>query len=220
MVKKIIESFFAIILVTSFPLSVFASQAMPRYGVNEVTKECAEFFIGDECTRCSLPADWSQIAGFSCPDGYKEVKEDSVCVPAKSEFCCTVQHSGGNGDCKNVVVNETEKKCAFVEDISKCRPLPKGWRQADDLTGRGSICPSADYVWLEDELSCLSAVDAIKTMEDASTSPNRNKAPNVEKSKNILSDNIQPIVALTSMSLVAVAVLVARFYCRKKNKKK
>ena len=73
---------------------------------------------------------------------------------SKSQFCCTVQHSGSRGDCEDVVVNDVEQKCAFVQDISRCGNLPQNWEQAEETESWGRICPSFDYEWLENPLNC------------------------------------------------------------------
>jgi len=153
---KIIIPIFLLIL---FSFSVFASQAMPRYALNEQTKECSEFFMGDECTTCSPPEGWDIIEEFQCPEGYEEVDVNSVCGPHKSDFCCTVAHSGVNGDCDDVVVNDVEKRCAFVEDITQCGSLPTNWEQAEELDFWGKACPSLDYEWLEETLGCEPVTD-------------------------------------------------------------
>jgi len=72
----------------------------------------------------------------------------------KSQFCCTVQHSGSRGDCEDVVVNDVEQKCAFVEDINKCWRLPQNWKQAEETKSWGRICPSLEYGWLDNPLNC------------------------------------------------------------------
>jgi len=155
MKKKLALVFFAASFSILICSPVFASQAMPRYGINEATKECSEFFMGDECTSCSLPEGWQMIKENECPEAYNKIKADSICTPIKNAFCCTVQHSGANGDCEDVVVNNLEKKCAFVEDIDKCEKLPENWSRAEELeTWRSRLCPFLEYVWLEKPLLC------------------------------------------------------------------
>ncbi len=143
-------------------MNAFASMAMPVLGVNHETKECVEFFTGDECVYCELPSGWKALGDFrdaNCPEGYAVLETfsvDSVCTSAKIDFCCTINHSGAGGDCEDLVVNDVEKKCAFVEDIAECEKLPAGWQSApiDEFLGR--LCPSYDYgyEWLEDYLKC------------------------------------------------------------------
>ncbi len=152
--KNLISIIFAIIFITLMSSSVFASMAMPRYGINEQTKECSEFFMGDECVGCTFPDGWQMIEESQCPTGYKEIQKNSVCTPRKNSFCCTVQHSGASGDCEDVVVNDIEQKCAFVEDINECGKLPQNWEQAEETEFWGRICPSLEYEWLEDPLNC------------------------------------------------------------------
>ena len=134
--------------------AVLAAPAMPRYGINEQTKECSQFFMGDECSVCSMPEGWQNIDDQICPEGYKEVNTNSVCKRNKVDHCCTAGHTGGNGDCEDVVINEAEKKCAFVEDINKCKKLPTNWKQAEVVDFWGKSCPSYKYQWSEEVLDC------------------------------------------------------------------
>ena len=133
-----------------------ASMAMPLTAINEKTKECAEFFMGDECVGCTLPEGWQSLKfGETCPSGYTVIEAQSECKPYKDTFCCTVAHSGANGDCDDVIVNDTDKLCAFVEDIDKCEKLPFGWERAKvNNVRQGRLCPSLDYKWLEEEIIC------------------------------------------------------------------
>ena len=130
--KNLISIIFTISFIALMSSSVFASMTMPRYGINEQTKECSEFFMGDECVGCAFPDGWQMIKESQCPTGYKEIQKNSVCTPIKDFFCCTVSHSGANGDCEDVVVNYVEQKCAFVEDINKCGKLPQNWKKAEE----------------------------------------------------------------------------------------
>jgi len=155
MLKNLILIILATIFIVLTSSYVLASQALPRYGVNEETKECSKFFMGDECLDCTFPEGWKMIEEFQCPLGYKEVQKDSVCKPRKNSFCCTIGHSGLSGDCEDVVVNDVERKCAFVEDINDCENLPQNWRRAEELEFWGRVCPW-DYEWLKYTLNCQS----------------------------------------------------------------
>jgi len=134
-----------------------ASPAMPVLGINDETMECAEFFMGDECLRCELPEGWVDIGNpydNECPEGYAKVQGEAICKPLKNDFCCTVSHSGLNGNCEDVIVNDAEKKCAFVEDITECDSLPPGWTRAEEDEFWGRVCPSWEYGWLDGYLEC------------------------------------------------------------------
>ena len=96
--KNLIPIILVVLFVLLMSSYVFASMAMPRYGINEQTKECSEFFMGDECVGCTFPEGWEMIEDFKCPTGYKEIRKGAVCTPRKNSFCCTVQHSGASGD--------------------------------------------------------------------------------------------------------------------------
>ena len=134
-----------------------ASQAMPVLGINNETMECAEFFMGDECISCSLPQGWRSIGNpydNECPEGYTKVQGEPICKPLKNDFCCTVSHSGLNGDCEDLVVNDVERKCAFIDDINECDSLPLGWTRAEEYEFWGRVCPSPEYGWLDEYLEC------------------------------------------------------------------
>lgn len=152
--KKLFSIIFALLLIQSISSTVLASPALPIYGLNKQTRECSEFSIGDECMSCTLPVGWEMIDGFNCPDDFKKIQINSVCTPLKNSFCCTVNHSSTAGDCEDVVVNDVDKKCAFVEDISKCKKLPKNWNKAQENELRGKECPSLKYIWLNETLKC------------------------------------------------------------------
>lgn len=130
-----------------------ASPALPEYGVNHTTKECSMFFMGDECVACRMPEGWESLgAGYKdlCPEGYKKVELNPQCSPSKNPFCCTKGHSGAPGSCKDIVIHEKGKKCAFVEDIEKCATLPEGWQRPKGET----VCPSLSYGWQNTLLPC------------------------------------------------------------------
>lgn len=150
--KLLLIAFLAFIALLSAS-SVSASMAQPVYGVNHETKQCSEFFMGDECMHCSLPSGWVEQEEYECPDSYSEVAARADCVSGKNEFCCTVSHSGGGGDCADLVTNVSEKQCAFVVDINECGSLPSGWQAAQAIDGWGKACP-ADYEWLGRSLEC------------------------------------------------------------------
>ncbi len=205
--KNLISIIFVVFIATLISSSVFASQALPRYRINEQTKECSEFFMGDECVSCNIPEGWETIEEFQCPNGYNEIQADSVCMPRKDPFCCTVQHSGAAGDCEDVVVNDIEQKCAFVEDINKCAKLPTNWKQAEDVIEFwGKVCPSLEYEWLEETLDCET-----KIIDN----------DNIDNQNNIAGDNQQnPNTLLFIIGAVAIIILIIIiwFFLRKRLK--
>ena len=138
----------------SAAVAAIAAPALPRYGVNDETMECSEFFMGDECVSCALPDGWKMIDGFSCPEAYTEDKARPKCIGLKNSFCCTMNHSGAPGDCDDVIVNSIEKTCAFVKDITKCAKLPANWNRAEKSDRWGRVCPSFEYEWREHYLEC------------------------------------------------------------------
>lgn len=147
-----------IFLVTSWTIA-FAAPLPPLVVVNHETKECGTIMGGDECMDCFPPEGW-EILGFQgkCPAGYTEVSDiPSTCKHLKGQFCCTRGHSGVAGDCEDLVLNEKEKKCAFVPDITNCQP-PKGWssKPAEESLSNWQ-CPG-DYDWVA-TLNCVVATD-------------------------------------------------------------
>ncbi len=184
--------------------SVFASVAMPRYGINEQTKECSEFFMGDECVSCVMPNAWEIIEESQCPQDYKEVQTDSICTPRKDSFCCTVQHSGAGGDCEDVVVNSLEKKCAFVEDINKCEKLLPNWQKAEEVEFWGNVCPSLEFEWMEEQINCTKKIIDVNT-----------KGNLTDISKDNQSISNQNLYLLVSAGLMALIIL-GWFFLRKK----
>jgi len=124
------------VLLLFLPVMAFAAMAPPLLALNAETMECAEFFMGDECVFCDLPPGWAsigEVGEITCPSDHVFLAEapNSVCVPAKTPFCCSVNHSGAGGDCEDVVVNYSLQKCAFVYDIDSCESLPAGWTRAE-----------------------------------------------------------------------------------------
>lgn len=196
MKKNLITIIFAVTFILLLSSTVFAAPAMPRYGINEQIKECSEFFMGDECVGCTLPDGWQTIEEFQCPAGYKEIQKNSVCTPRKNRFCCTGAHSGTVGDCEDVVVNDVEKECAFVENINKCEQLPANWNEAEENEIFGSACPSFEYEWLEDTLDCEA-----KIIENDIVNQNDIIDDKQQKS------NIIPIITISAVIIILVIIL-------------
>lgn len=127
----------------------FAAPAPPELGVNDTTKQCAEFFPGDECMACSLPEGWRGAGFGACPRGYTEGIVKPICQAHRNVFCCTKGHSGAPGDCDDIVFNAQEEACAFVSDIDTCQRLPKGWQRASPDDFQEQVCPY-EYHWRAD----------------------------------------------------------------------
>ena len=51
-------------------------------------------------------------------------------------------------------MNNTDEKCAFVEDINECDNLPDDWQKAEEIGCWGKICPSLDYEWIVGIFEC------------------------------------------------------------------
>ena len=148
-VRKILLLALIILLFLVGAEATAAAPLPPELAVNHETKECAEFWGGDECVRCSVPEGW-EILGDTweaeCPADYAMVEITPECSSAKVPFCCTEGHSGLAGDCDDVVINRLARHCAFVEDIANCPALPLGWAR------HGEDCPYYDWA---DDVECL-----------------------------------------------------------------
>lgn len=211
--KKIIFFIPLLLLLTFlFPLNTYASQAPPTYGVNPETKECSEFILGDECTSCVMPEGWEEIDEFECPDGFTEVPVEPICTSVKNSFCCTAGHSGSQGNCEDLVVNEVEQKCAFVEDINQCNELPDNWEVAQEREFLGKICPY-DYTWLEEYIDCgLKVIE-----EEQETDTQEVEDPEIIRDVEDKEDgNTTLIYVLTSVILIETAVLIYLLLKQKK----
>lgn len=129
----------------------WAAPLPPLRVANHQTKECGELpYGGDECMDCFPPEGW-EVLGVAyeveCPAGYTVLDEVSYdCQPFKNQFCCSEGHSGASGDCNDLVVNDREQECAFVDSIEGCA-LPARWE-----TPRQGLCPDG-YDWIE-SLEC------------------------------------------------------------------
>jgi hypothetical protein len=147
-----------VLLVPWNPL--LAAPLPPMRAVNHETRECGQFFGGDECMDCFPPEGWEVLGAAyseSCPEGYTEVGDlDYTCQGFRIDRCCTEGHSGAPGDCEHMVVNDKKKQCAFVEDIQACA-LPKGWNKKPETTDLYNwVCPE-NFKWLE-SLPCEAAL--------------------------------------------------------------
>jgi hypothetical protein len=140
-----------VVAVLTISVSVYAAPALPAFAVN-AQGQCGEFSMGDECAVCSIPIGWTQVD--ACPEGQTAVTAQADCTPTKNIFCCTNGHSGAGGDCGDVVVDDSARRCAFVEDISACTGLPANWHSATPVEGYGTVCPSLDYTWEGSYIDC------------------------------------------------------------------
>jgi len=135
---------------------VSATPTPPVLVVNHGTGQCAEVIQGDDCHWCEPLEGW-EVVGYSsdaeCPDGYEELGFQGMtgdCRAYKSQFCCS--DGAHHGDCEDLVINESEQQCAFVEEIRGCT-LPLGWVSADDTTRWFGRCPLGNR-WVAD-ITCI-----------------------------------------------------------------
>jgi len=163
--KLLIKIILTLTILIIIPITVFANFVPNTLVINENTKQCAKAYLGEKCTTCTLPEDWSTTNKVECPKEYGFVFIETECKPIKSPYCCTIQHEGNGGTCNDVVVNIIEEKCAFVKNISKCESLPENWKEADENSRRGKICPTIDYEWLEGPLSCKGDENTVSTID-------------------------------------------------------
>lgn len=124
-----------------------AVPAPPEFIVNDQTMECAQFNAGDECLSCEVPEGWESLGygAAECPPGYTEVSPERNCTPFRVARCCSVGHSGGLGDCEDMVVNHALKQCMFVDG-----PVASGWEsKPEGMDAWEWQCPE-DYTWSEE----------------------------------------------------------------------
>jgi hypothetical protein len=108
--------------------------------VNNATSECANFNAGDECTRCDIPAGWETYQmGDGCPDGFMMATPMIECRALEGQFCCSQGHSGSEGDCSKLMINNQRKECAF-SDTANCT-LSADWAPAKGLCPEGFAWP-------------------------------------------------------------------------------
>lgn len=124
----------------------------------------------------------------------------------KDSFCCTIDHSGSRGNCEDVVVNNLEKKCAFVENIDQCQKLPINWQRAEENETWGRVCPSQNYQWIEELLNC--AVQTNEKVIDENIENNLDN--NITKDDQQILDqnqntNLEPIIIVVGLLILIVA---------------
>ena len=149
---------------------VFAAPMPPRPVVNHQTRQCAVIVTGDECGDVVLPSGWEYLdeaSGELCPNGYATIDLNPEWAHFKATHCCSEGHSGSSGDCQDVVIQQSKRHCAFVEDIQACTALPKGWE------AWGENCPTG-FEWV-DQLACTVSSTSVPTppskLEPTSTIP-------------------------------------------------
>jgi len=126
----------------------FAAPAPPEIIVNSATMQCADFMAGDECVRCTIPQGWASL-GYGvtqCPAGYTQVAANITCTGLRIERCCSEGHTGGDGNCTDMVVNDIAGQCAFVNNAPSAQQcgLGSGWQAKQ--AGVRWLCP-AGYSW-------------------------------------------------------------------------
>lgn len=135
-----------------FSFIVFAAPMPREVVVNHVTKECDDdFFAGDECMDCHPPSGWVSIGrnwNTTCPENYTNKSATVKCTPFKDSFCCSEFHSGASGNCKDMIISNIRKECAFVDDINKS-VVPTGWSKKPPTTKSYNwLCPNT-YKWVK-----------------------------------------------------------------------
>lgn len=156
---------------------VGATPTPPVLMVNNSTKQCAMVIQGDDCHWCDPPEGW-EILEWSpeatCPAGYEDLGFQGmagICRGYKNQFCCSnFQH---HGDCEDLIINESDQLCAFVEEIRDCT-LPEGWTSAADTTRWFGRCPYP-YQWIPD----ITCVTAPKVAEPTAVAPTTTTAPTI-----------------------------------------
>lgn len=140
-----------------------ATPTPPVIVVNHSTRQCAEVIQGDDCHWCEPLEGWEVLgysSGTTCPDGYEDLGYQGMtgqCRAYKSQFCCSSYSH--HGDCEDLVINEAEQLCAFVEEIEGCT-LPEGWVSAGDTTEWSGRCPY-EYQWVAD-VACVASTQVVE----------------------------------------------------------
>jgi len=154
-----------------------ATPTPPVIVVNHSTRQCAEVIQGDDCHWCEPLEGW-EILGYSsgatCPAGYEDLGFQGMtgrCQGYKSQFCCA--DYAHHGDCEDLVINESEQLCAFVEEIRGCA-LPEGWVSAGDTTQWSGRCPYGTQ-WAQD-VACVASPQVAEPTATAYTEPDTGTA--------------------------------------------
>ena len=96
-----------------------AAPLPPELVVNHESKQCAEFWGGDECLVCSLPEGWESLGAVweaECLADYATVEIKPTCWAAKITFCCSEGHSGAPEDREDVVINKgADKAFGYID---------------------------------------------------------------------------------------------------------
>ena len=208
---------FLFFLSLSFTLAS-AAPMPPSPVVNHQTRQCAVIVPGDECGDVILPSGWEYLdeaAGETCPEGYATIDLNPKWMHFKATHCCTEGHSGSSGDCQDVVIQQSKRQCAFVEDIQTCAALPNGWETW------GKNCPTG-FEWV-DQVTCTSSSTAVFTppsdIEPTSTTPKSDSTGSggmvatLEPTESAEAHNPLlpcPSVAMVLAGLVGAGVLVKR----------
>lgn len=138
-----------------------AAPMPPQIIVNDDTKQCAMIMGGDECSYCEAPEGWVVVGYESmddlCPAGYAVVEGVAYeCTHSRGEFCCSEGHSGVEGDCADVVINDQARQCAFFAPSSSCSLTP-AWRSLPTNASTYTwVCP-AGYDWTALDCAALAA---------------------------------------------------------------
>ncbi|MBN1941253.1 MAG: hypothetical protein JW772_03670 [Candidatus Diapherotrites archaeon] len=132
------------IILLSF-LIIFGALASAQFQgiliVNESAKECAPYWLGNDCTICQVPEGWDTTS--ECPEGYSLVEIEMDCSTVASRHClCDIPQ--GPENCRNfeIIVNSSKKQCSAVEDITACTDIPESWeRRPVGVSVTEWVCP-------------------------------------------------------------------------------
>ncbi len=91
MLKNYLASFFVVCFMYA-PIA-FAAPSAPSYIINDTTKQCSDFFWGDEFFSCEPPsAEWREIdPPFVCPTGYTAIEAETNCTASDWYYQTTGQ---------------------------------------------------------------------------------------------------------------------------------
>ena len=193
------------------PLSIsLAEPGLNNVVVNHEENLCyPEFLAGDECQTCHPPEEWTVlgIAGeVVCPKNYRIISElAGSCTGYKTNYCCSAS-SSGFGDCEDLLVNNQEKKCAFVKDIDLCATLPSDWKPASRGEFGAKFCPTG-YGWL-DNIACTDEDTIEDDRELLDKAMDKDSKTRIGKEASLLKAKVQQKVRKYSLQLFGLAYLL------------
>jgi len=171
------------------------------FAIDRETGDCFNVQIGDECFECLFPPHLEALQESELgqcvdwPDMGKDIPLEENCEPIQAQDCC-MRGISDSGDCRNLVVNEPEAKCGFVENISECGSFPDDWQR-----GLEGSCPGEGFQWAGETVECF---------EEGSVSPGSNRPSPSGNGQPPLPEAQKPDTGrnITPLELAAIIIVV------------